>query len=473
MTTKKHNEFPFDVHIMPDTLWKLNQYAAAAQPNEIGGLARLNFEGKNIFVTDVKMLPQEATAGTFDITADDINKFTLEMVQEGRADELHEWCSIVHSHPVGMGPNMSGTDIAAIKRYAEEADAFSLIISASRSADSKRLLMHYCTNVRGEKVIYHDIPVSVGTTVDFKENVLDKTEKFLVDLGVPESAAKGKKHNFITQLLDTIPFPIEDEEDRKKEIQEEVKTLIKTKAYGYRPWGGASSGGYTGNSGRVWRNGQWEDPDDALGDNSSFYGDGYFDSIHNMHRPSRTIRDEERAVQDFDSLSANEVEELASRFERFTSMAEKRIDPLDEKTVTKKKQDLAKKRVKKMLKEHPWLEFWTGYDSFYDVDADLGSTAAKFKPGELVILRGAYLKANLSQCQTPQDEIDLTVMTEIPHAIDDVLENDAYMVSGFEFFNYELRKTNLLLPKNSSTNDDDDDVIDVEDVKEEIEKANA
>lgn len=229
MTTPTNNsKHPFEVWITPECLVKLNEYVTAALPNEIGGLAKVECRGRDVFVTDVHMLEQDASGGNFSIKSEDVNKFTREMVKAGRTDELPMWCSIVHSHPVGMGPTMSSTDVEAIRRYAEESDAFSLIITATRDYSGKRMYMHYCGNVRGQQIIVQDMPVKIaysGERLSLAEKVtklvLDEIGETRIGEELPRVEAAAKQ--FACELLPDA-FTAEREVMRKS-IEEEVKRI--------------------------------------------------------------------------------------------------------------------------------------------------------------------------------------------------------------------------------------------------------
>jgi proteasome lid subunit RPN8/RPN11 len=266
----------FKVHITPFALTKLNEYARAALPNEIGGLARIqSLDNGDVIVTDVKMFEQEASGVTFELSDDALTKFMQEMVKAGRAEELSEWCSIVHSHPEGMSAHMSGVDVSAIKRYAAEQDAFSLIISASRKADTQpgdaNLLMHYCCNGRaGGKIIVSDIPVHMATTQD-RLALANDVAKFVRErLGQMDDAdladIDNAAHVFATDLIPGLWKA--DREKLRAEADEQVPKLIKTKARTFGPVGGRSIShhsaygyGYPSGSYSSWL----DDDDDFLG----------------------------------------------------------------------------------------------------------------------------------------------------------------------------------------------------------------
>jgi hypothetical protein len=154
---------PFEVFIPEDVMHRLNEYARAALPTEIGGLARIEpCNDRDVMVTDFRMLPQTATGATFSINADMVAEFLAELVAEDKLEEVEQWCSIVHTHPVGMGPGMSGVDVDNILEMADDGHFFSLILGASHQADSTRIAMHYAqATPYGDTVILSNLPVKV------------------------------------------------------------------------------------------------------------------------------------------------------------------------------------------------------------------------------------------------------------------------------------------------------------------------
>lgn len=223
------NRAPFDVWITPYALEKLNQYATAAQPNEIGGLARLQMSGNDVFVIDVDMMPQTVTAAHFDIDSKVIADWTRKMFKAGKVDELSEWASIVHSHPIGMSPSMSGPDLDAIKRYASEEDAFSLIITASNDASSRRMSMNYCTNVRGQKLVIRDIPVRVAHTIKRSQLVTDLVGFLTERLGSLSQNDTDLVRAAAAELAhEGIPGVLEHERiELRKKAEADVKEFVK------------------------------------------------------------------------------------------------------------------------------------------------------------------------------------------------------------------------------------------------------
>lgn len=238
---------PFDVYITHYALAKLNHYAKEAQPTEIGGFARLQIDGEKVYVVDVEMIQQKSSAAFFEIESGDMADFTRNMVKDGRIDEVEEWCSIVHSHPVNMSPGMSGVDVQMLKDFAHEQDAFSLIISASHMADSKRLEMNYCADIRGRKVICAGMPVKVCTTVERYE--LSKRLVGCLERFFPEADENDKK-SFQTLCdkfaTDTLPGVLPSEiEAIKAEAKEMVPKLVSHRSTSYARYGVPNSNAWS------------------------------------------------------------------------------------------------------------------------------------------------------------------------------------------------------------------------------------
>lgn len=235
--TAQRKKFPYDFHIVPEALIKLNEYARAAvvgsSSSEIGGIARLEMdkENCNIFILDVEMLPQSSSAAYFELDENALNEWMRRMIKEGRGEEISEWKSIVHSHPVGMGPTMSGTDVEEIKKFAQEGEAFSLIISASRTADSKNMKMHYCCNIHGEKHVIEDLPVAVALSTP-RLALAQKLNAALLE-EMDASNFNDKDRGLLTDMCRKFcseMLPTMWDEERtilRQNIEEHVKQLIK------------------------------------------------------------------------------------------------------------------------------------------------------------------------------------------------------------------------------------------------------
>lgn len=233
-------EHPFNVWINPDTMEKANMYAAEAvlqKSSEIGGFARIEEHGQDVFVTDIFIPKQNATGGTFNITPQMDQEFMMAMIKAGKREELPMWKSIFHSHPVGMGPSMSGVDVDAIQRRAEGSECYSLILGASREADSDRIAMHYCCTIGGKNLMFRNMPVSIGWDTDRR----DKADE-VAGLIAAEFGAKTKSD--LQQIRDAIrsaicnDLPPTFEEQRqalRKQIAAEVQEKVTAPArHSYR-----------------------------------------------------------------------------------------------------------------------------------------------------------------------------------------------------------------------------------------------
>lgn len=251
---------PFQVHVTPTALAKFNAYATAALPNEIGGLARMEFQRDNgwVFVTDVRVFPQSATPGNFEIDESDITAFMQELIKDGKHDEIGEWCSIIHSHPVGMSAQMSGVDDAALRRFAAEGDGWSFIMPASRESKTTApaCRMHYCTNMMGQQFLLPNLDVKLAGTVE-RNKLADQMYKYLLgklkanhtlgeeDMKALESEVKA----FMTGAVPHV-FALEIEQ-LKAAAETDVKRFVTTPAPAVRNYGGSQHGGYDTERG-VW-----------------------------------------------------------------------------------------------------------------------------------------------------------------------------------------------------------------------------
>lgn len=242
MTTPSQKDAPFSVWITPDCLEKLNLYATEALPTEIGGFAKIEPEDGVIFVTDIFIPKQSATGAYFEVSAEMDAEFMQWMVKNGKRDEIHLWKSIVHSHPVGMGPSMSGTDVEAIKRRAEDDEAFSLIISASRNADSTNMFMHYCKVIYGQPFIWRDIPVGVGWDIERMKYAEKIAVGVTVDLFGKD--ASDKEHQLVKDAMERVVCEMLPRTNSKdySELKKQIKADVAEKR-SQRTWGGKGGAG--------------------------------------------------------------------------------------------------------------------------------------------------------------------------------------------------------------------------------------
>lgn len=108
---------------------QFNAYAAAAAPSEIGGLLRIQGSGSDTFrAVELKMFPQRVSGATFELDSESIARFNMDLVRDGKREQLSEWKSLIHSHP-GFGATMSGPDVDSLQRLAGNAYAFSVIVA--------------------------------------------------------------------------------------------------------------------------------------------------------------------------------------------------------------------------------------------------------------------------------------------------------------------------------------------------------
>lgn len=240
-TTYSSGKFPFTIWVTPECLVKMNEYGRAAQPTEVGGLARIEIdrEGKNIFVTDIHVFEQVANAAHFQIPVEAMMEWTRQMVKDGRSDELAEWKSIFHTHPIGMGPNMSGEDVDELKNFAAEGDAFSFILTASNTADSARFLMHYCCNFYGAKHVIKDIDVKRCISSDRLAMCDNLTNYLFRKLGGSSQLNDKDKEvldTLVTEFLtNKVPtYFSQGRAELRADIEEHVKAVVKKESYGHK-----------------------------------------------------------------------------------------------------------------------------------------------------------------------------------------------------------------------------------------------
>jgi hypothetical protein len=398
-----HNSQLFDVWITPYALTKLNYYATEAQPNEIGGLARLEIDGHDVFVNDVYMFPQKASAATFEIEAKDINSFVQQLVSDGRLDEVSQWCSIVHSHPIGMSPSMSSVDVDAIKRFAAEEDAFSLIISSSAKADSTKLAMHYCTNVRGQKFIVSDMPVRVCHSqerVDLGSELADwLIERLNNDDDTPiltDGDRKDLLEKCISFTADTLPELFEEELNvLVKFVKEDTKKLI-SKKYSYTSNNFGFGSGLNAHDSKLLGNGQMDIYSGSYYDHANYYDDSWYD---------RYKKDEKH--DDLVKLSNG-------------------IDPVTGKrNVSKNRQKKAKKQLVKIAAR--------------ERNKKLSRVSQGFRVGQFVMVEDEEsIKMVRDQCVTDKEVSMVETLLMVPGKVEHV-NGDLITVNGIDFWSDELR----------------------------------
>lgn len=117
-------------YIRPDVAARFSEYARAAQPNEIGGFLRVQRSGNNFIATDLKVFPQSGNATFFQMDGRARAKWMMQMKRDGRKEELNEWNCLIHSHPPGCPPFLSGTDLEQIVEFGTRRHFWSVIQTA-------------------------------------------------------------------------------------------------------------------------------------------------------------------------------------------------------------------------------------------------------------------------------------------------------------------------------------------------------
>lgn len=442
---------PFDVFITPHCLAKLNQYARAAQPCEIGGLAKLEIRPAEngratVFVMDVHMFKQEATGGSFEIDSQQITEFMQKLIKEDRTDEIAEWCSIVHSHPIGMSPQMSGVDVDAIKRYAAEEDAFSLIITASATAATgpQGLLMHYCTNVRGQKVIIEDIPVHMAY-MNSREDFGKKLAKYIlkgIDAELDDTDKASIESLTRDFVLHTLPGVSHAENERfREEADEAVKTLIQTRHYGAswrRPpapsWSGQGNYGSRAGENSNVRQLPRKAGDDYLSDPEAEWYTGLGIPVQSS-----------KAKQD--SKVDAELERLCNKWSKWNDVV--RDEKASNNAVKKAKRELRKieDELEGLWKTHP--EVLAAQSSKTDDAKKRPQDAVKeskdavpshtLMPGDWVTLHEDAFDKAREQCVTDEEIHQMRKFITVPKKISDFsMVNQTLCIGTWEFYDHEL-----------------------------------
>lgn len=121
-------------YMRPDVAIRFAEYARAAAKTkkEIGGFLRVQRTNAGDYIaTDLKIFPQTASAAFFEMDGRTRNKWQNEMKKAGRTAELAEWNCMIHSHPPGTPPFLSGTDFDQIKMLGHRRHFWSVIVEAS------------------------------------------------------------------------------------------------------------------------------------------------------------------------------------------------------------------------------------------------------------------------------------------------------------------------------------------------------
>lgn len=118
-------------YMHPMVMVEFAEYARQNSPNEIGGLCRVQKIGDNFVATDLRIFPQHNEHTYFQMDGLEITKFRRELMKSGRKEENAEWNCIIHSHPPGCAPFLSGTDREQIIDFGQHGHAWSIIMTAS------------------------------------------------------------------------------------------------------------------------------------------------------------------------------------------------------------------------------------------------------------------------------------------------------------------------------------------------------
>lgn len=132
---------PFSID--PVVAQKFNAYAAAAFPNEIGGLLRIQENDDEFRAIDIKIFSHLVSNGAyFELDGTEVAKFNMSLVKAGKSSEISEWNSLVHSHP-GFSAFLSGTDRENLQRLAGKGHAWSVICSAHPNSHQNNYLVFH------------------------------------------------------------------------------------------------------------------------------------------------------------------------------------------------------------------------------------------------------------------------------------------------------------------------------------------
>ncbi len=236
MTTSSPHSQPFNVWINSEVLERFNMYAAEAliqHNSEIGGFIKIEESENDVFVTDVFIPKQSGSAASFEVSAQMDAEFLREMMKAGKLDEIPMWKGLIHSHPEGMGPSMSGVDVTAIQRRAEDSECFSLILSAKRSADSTRMAMHYCMKYRGKTLMFRDMKVETGWDGDRLLYAKEMAADIAAKLGASSSSSIKMVTDAVQNAICNLPPTFEDQRKQLRgQIAEEVKEKVDSRSWG-------------------------------------------------------------------------------------------------------------------------------------------------------------------------------------------------------------------------------------------------
>jgi hypothetical protein len=120
-------------YMRPDVALRFAEYARAAalDGKEIGGFLRVQrTKNGDYLATDLKVFPQTASMAFCEMDGRTRNVWQNEMKKAGRKAELAEWNCMIHSHPPGVAPFLSGTDFDQIKMLGHRRHFWSVIVTA-------------------------------------------------------------------------------------------------------------------------------------------------------------------------------------------------------------------------------------------------------------------------------------------------------------------------------------------------------
>jgi hypothetical protein len=308
---------------------------------------------------------------------------------------------------------MSCVDVDAIKRFAAEEDAFSLIISASRTADSDNLAMHYCTNVRGQKYIISDIPVETCYSQERLDMGSKMADMLIEELGnsLTEKDRKAILSKCATFAASELPDMFEsDLKELTDYIKDDVKKLVKSDTFS----------SYRG-GGRRWekdKSGMWVEAKDIFG----FGGGG-----GSSHRDYHTYDD---------SYDGNyEWYEQAQQAEEHSKLVKiaNGVNPVTgNRDVSKTQQKKAKKRLVKIAAR----ERTRSEKRKTNLKED--NTVVKVGDYVLILDDPETIASVEAQCETVEEQELADAMLVAPSPIESI-NGDLITVNGIQFWHDELR----------------------------------
>lgn len=139
----KHEFLIGKFYMLPEVMVEFAEWARHAQPNEIGGYCRVQRSGNNFIAVELKVFPQTAHSTYFEMDGMEIAKWRMKMLKEGRKEEMSEWNCLIHSHPPGCAPFLSGTDREQIIELGNNRHAWSIIVTANENIAALDWRVHF------------------------------------------------------------------------------------------------------------------------------------------------------------------------------------------------------------------------------------------------------------------------------------------------------------------------------------------